>query len=98
MIKAKDLYSEIVKMPVSERAKLFTLIATHGFNESNYSYDDVFGSLPEALSLKDAAEYLGIAEITVRRWIKEGKLSPSKIGRNYAFNVSDLRACKKTIV
>ncbi|MCM2359725.1 MAG: helix-turn-helix domain-containing protein [Geobacteraceae bacterium] len=98
MITAKQLYSEIVKMPVSERAKLFTLIATHGFNESNYSYDDVFSDLPETVSLKDAAEYLGVAEITVRRWIKEGKLSPSRIGRNYAFNVSDLRTFKKRLV
>ena len=85
-------------MPVSERTKLFTLIAINGFKESNYSYDDVFSDLPDVLSLKDAAEYLGIAEITVRRWIKDGKLSPSKIGRNYAFNVSDLRACKKGCV
>ncbi len=85
-------------MPVSERAKLFTLIATQGFKESNYSYDDVFGDLPETLSLKDAAEYLGVAEITVRRWIKDGKLSPSRLGRNYAFNVSDLRAFKKRLV
>ena len=95
MITAKQVYSEIVNMPVSERAKLFTLIATRGFTESNYSYDDVFGDLPETVSLKDAAEYLGVAEITVRRWIKEGKLSPSRIGRNYAFNVSDLRVFKK---
>jgi excisionase family DNA binding protein len=95
MIKAKDIYSDIVRMPLSERTKLFTLIATNGFQESNYSYDDVFSDLPEALSLKDAAEYLGIAEITARRWIKEGKLSPSKVGRNYIFSVSELRAFKK---
>lgn len=95
MIKANEVYAEIVNMPVSEPTKLFTLIATHGFTESNYPYEDVFGELPEALSLKDAAEYLEVAEITVRRWIKEGKLSPSKIGRNYAFSVIDLRAFKK---
>lgn len=98
MITAQDVYSEIVRMPASERAKLFTLIATHGLEGAVFPYDDVFGDLPEALSLKDAAEYLEVAEITIRRWIKEGKLSPSRIGRNYAFNVKDLRALKKSNV
>jgi len=97
MLNASEIYSEIVKMPVSERAKLFTLIATQGFKESNYNYDDVFSDLPETLSLKDAAQYLEVAEITVRRWIKEGKLSPSRIGKNYAFSVCDLRALKKEL-
>ncbi|OGU10777.1 MAG: hypothetical protein A2075_06390 [Geobacteraceae bacterium GWC2_58_44] len=98
MLKANEIYSDIVKMPVSERAKLFTLIATYGFKESNHTYDDVFSDLPEALSLKDTAQYLEVAEITIRRWIKEGKLSPSRIGKNYAFSVSDLRAFKKGLV
>ena len=98
MLKAHEIYSNIVKMPISERAKLFTLIATHGFKETDYTYDDVFSDLPETLSLKDAAQYLGVAEITIRRWIKDGKLSPSRIGKNYVFSVSDLRAFKKGMV
>jgi len=95
MMTANEVYSQIVKMPVAERAKLFTLIATQGFQESNFSYDEVFSDLPETLSLKDTAQYLEVAEITIRRWVKEGKLSPSKIGKNYAFSASDLRAFKK---
>jgi len=66
--------------------------------ETDYTYDDVFSDLPETLSLKDAAQYLEVAEITIRRWIKDGKLSPSRIGKNYVFSVSDLRAFKKGMV
>lgn len=35
------------------------------------------------LSLPEAADALGISEITARRWIKSGKLRASQPGRNY---------------
>lgn len=35
------------------------------------------------LSLPEAAEALGVSEITARRWIKSGKLRASQPGRNY---------------
>ncbi len=37
----------------------------------------------QRLSLPEAADALGIAEITARRWIKSGKLRASQPGRNY---------------
>ncbi len=44
---------------------------------------------------KEAAEYLEVADITVRRWVKEDKLSYQKIGRNLVFDPDDLKAAKK---
>ena len=45
--------------------------------------------------LKEAAEYLDVAEITVRRWIKGGKLKYKRIGRNFTFDPDELKAFKK---
>jgi excisionase family DNA binding protein len=47
-------------------------------------------------SLKEASEYLGVSTVTLRRWIKSGKLSGYKIGRAYSFDVLDLKKFKKT--
>ena len=46
-------------------------------------------------TLKGAAEYLEIAEITLRRWIKAGKLKHKIVGRNFVFDPDDLIALKK---
>ncbi len=37
----------------------------------------------ERLSLREAAEALGISEVTARRWIKTGKLKAAQPGRKY---------------
>jgi excisionase family DNA binding protein len=37
----------------------------------------------ERLSLRDAAEALGISEVTARRWVKSGKLKAYQPGRKY---------------
>jgi excisionase family DNA binding protein len=37
----------------------------------------------ERLSLRDAADALGISEVTARRWIKSGKLKAYQPGRKY---------------
>ena len=37
----------------------------------------------ERLSLREAADALGISEVTARRWIKSGKLRASQPGRKY---------------
>lgn len=44
--------------------------------------DDTPLAIPiELLSVKQAAAYLGVAEITVRRWINEGVISCLRAGR-----------------
>lgn len=41
------------------------------------------GELPELLTIKMTANYLGVNVETVRRWIREGKLGGIKIGAVY---------------
>ncbi len=35
--------------------------------------------LPKVISVKEAAERLGVHERTIRRWIKEGRLEPYRV-------------------
>ena len=46
-------------------------------------------------NLKQASDYLGVSIVTLRRWIKKGRLSAYKTGRAYTFNVKDLKDFKK---
>ena len=97
MIKAEKIYRDLLNMPVPEREKLFAIIARRGFEKDLYSHGEVFDDIRSApFSLKEAADYLDIAEITLRRWIKAGKLSFSRIGRSIVFDPDDLKAFKRT--
>jgi hypothetical protein len=52
-------------MRVEEREKLFTTIARRGFEKDLYTHDEVFDDIRRSpFSLKEAAEYLDVAEIT----------------------------------
>ena len=42
-------------------------------------------------TLEAAAKYLDVSERTVLRWIKSGKLKPSKVGREYRIKPTDLK-------
>lgn len=42
-------------------------------------------------TLEAAAKYLDVSERTLLRWIKDGKLRPSKVGREYRIKPSDLK-------
>ena len=42
-------------------------------------------------TLEAAAKYLDISERTLLRWIKSGKMKPSKVGREYRIKPSDLK-------
>ena len=98
MITAEKVYKDILKMPVPEREKLFATIARKGFEKDLYHHDEVFDDIRKSpFSLKDAAEYLEVAEITVRRWAKNGKLDYKRIGKNFVFDPDELKAIKKQI-
>jgi excisionase family DNA binding protein len=45
-------------------------------------------STEERLSLRDAADALGISEVTARRWVKSGKLKAYQPGRKYLIPAS----------
>ena len=97
MITAEKVFDELVSMPIKEREKLFSMIARTGFDKEAYTHAEVFGGLNDyPFTVKEAAEYLEVSEITVRRWIKEGSLKPSgKLGRNWVFDTDYLSDFKK---
>ena len=96
MITAEKVYNEILEMPVREREKLFAVIARRGFEKDEYSHDEVFGDIREApFTIQEAAEYLEVSVITIRRWVKAGKLKADRIGKSLVFNVDALKKVKK---
>jgi len=96
MMTAKHVYKKILEMPVSERERLFSIIARHGFEKEYYSHDEVFSDIRQGpFTIREAAEYLEVAEITVRRWIRDGVLKHSRIGKNIVFDPEGLKALKK---
>ncbi|MGR3304445.1 MAG: helix-turn-helix domain-containing protein [Candidatus Scalindua sp.] len=93
---AQKVYKEILDMSIDEREKLFSVIARRGFEKDYYSHDEVFDEIRQSpFTIKEASEYLEVAEITVRRWIKSKKIKASKVGRNIVFRVDDLKRLKK---
>ena len=60
-----------------------------------YAYDEVFDDIPSTFTIRETSEYMDVAEITIRRWAKEGKLPFQKVGKNYVFLVDDLRKLKR---
>ena len=96
MITAEKVYKDILEMPVPEREKLFATIARKGFDKDLYTHDEVFDDIRKSpFSLKEAAEYLEVAEITIRRWAKSGKLDYKRIGKNFVFDPDELKEIKK---
>jgi excisionase family DNA binding protein len=50
----------------------------------------------ERLSLRDAADQLGVSEVTARRWIKTGKLQAYKPGLKYLIPTSAVEGLLKS--
>jgi excisionase family DNA binding protein len=97
MTTAERVYHEILEMPVAERERLFGLIARRGFEKDLYTLDEVFGDLRDSrFTVKEAAEYLEVSVITVRRLVKRGSLKVvDKIGRSLVFDIDELRTWKR---
>ena len=96
MITAEKVYKDILVMPLKEREKLFGVIARRGFEKDVYDHDEVFDEIRQSpFTVKEAAEYLEVAEITVRRWIKAGKIEYKRLGRNIVFDPDELKAFKR---
>jgi excisionase family DNA binding protein len=95
MNRAEKIYKDIITLPMTEREKLFSLIARKGFDKDYYSYGEVFDDIPLTVTIKETSEYMDVAEITIRRWAKEGKLPYDQVGKNYVFRVDDLREMKR---
>jgi excisionase family DNA binding protein len=96
MITAEKVYKEILEMPVKERERLFVVIARQGFEKTLYTHDEVFEALDKPFTIKEAAGYLDVAEITIRRWAREGALKSRRIGKSIVFDPDDLRGFKRS--
>lgn len=100
---AENVIDLIHRLPQEEKAKLALHILQHGIMGS------IGHDTPEILdlhqwqsdiakkpfNLRGASEYLGISEVTLRRWVKQGRLTACKAGRAYTFDVLDLKRFKK---
>lgn len=96
MITAEKVYEDMIEMPVKEREKLFAVIARQGFAKDRYRKEAVFDDIRSALfTVREAAEYLEISEITLRRWVKAEKISFQRMGRNLLFDADQLKSFKK---
>ena len=83
-------------MSIKEREKLFLLLQNVNFEKDYYKHDEVFDELTQTpFIIREASEYLEVAEITVRRWVKSGKIKSKRVGRNIVFNANDLKRFKK---
>ena len=73
------------------------MIARRGFEKDSYSHNEVFDEIRQSpFTVKEAAEYLEVAEITVKRWIKAGNIKSGRVGRNIVFDPYELKAFKKS--
>ena len=85
---AEDLYTEMKRMPTTERVRFFSLLASNAFRDDDFTHEQVFGEIhQESFSAAEAAEYLEVSMPTLRRYVQSGKLVPSHVvGRNQMFN------------
>ncbi len=96
MLTAKKVYKDILDMPIRERERLFSIIARLGFEKEHYTHAEVFSDIRQSpFTIKEAAEYFEVAEITVRRWVKDGILKYDRIGKNIVFDPDELKAFKQ---
>jgi len=96
MITAEKVYKKIQKMPTNEREKLFNVIVRRAFEKDLYTHSEVFKEIRQSpFTIREAAEYLEVAEITVRRWVRDRSLESRTIGRNIVFDPDDLKKFKK---
>jgi excisionase family DNA binding protein len=73
------------------------VIARKGFEKDSYIHEEVFGDIRETpFTLKEAAQYLEVAEITMRRWVQSGNIHHRKVGKNITFDPDELKRFKKS--
>ena len=64
---AEDLFTEMRRMPATERVRFFSLLTGNAFREDDFTHDQVFGHLQqEPFSATEAAQYLEVSVPTLR--------------------------------
>ena len=99
---AAKVIKEIYLLPVKEREKVARHIIEFGIKGAHYDLPEILDIkewqdeiAKKPFNLKQASEYLGVSSVTLRRWIKTGRISAYKVGRAYTFEVMDLKKFKK---
>lgn len=103
MITAQKVIKEIYLLPLKEREKVARHIIEFGI-KGPYpeapelldikSWQDEIARKP--FNIKQASEYLGVSSVTLRRWVKTGRIKAYKMGRAYKFDVRELKEFKKS--
>lgn len=102
MLTADKIIKEIYLLPLAEREKIARHIVNFGIRASSMekaqpldlqAWQDEIAEKP--FNLRQASEYIGISQVTLRRWIKAGRVPAYKAGRAYTFDVHALKRFKK---
>jgi len=102
MLTADKIIKEICLLPLEEREKVARYIIHFGIKTypsetpeilNLKEWQDEIAKKP--FNLKQASDYLGVSSVTLRRWIKKGRISACKMGRAYTFDVTALKNFKK---
>ncbi len=102
MLTADKVIKEIYLLSLEEREKVVRYIINFGIKTYHPETPEVLNLkdwqdeiAQKPFNLKQASDYLGVSSVTLRRWIKKGRISAYKVGRAYTFDVKDLRDFKK---
>ena len=102
MLTAEKVIEEIYLLPLDERQKIARHIIEFGIRGPQRDVPEILDIkvwqdeiAEKPFNLKEAAEYLGVSSVTLRRWVKAGRVSASKIGRAYTFDVRVLKKLKR---
>ena len=105
MLTAEKVIKKIYLLSTEEREKVARHIIEFGIKGPHPNVPeilDIKGWQDEIarkpFNLKQASEYLGVSAVTLRRWVKAGRVAAYKIGRAYTFEVRDLKEFKKSHV
>lgn len=99
---AEELIQSIYLLPEEEKEKLAHYIIQYGIMGAHRDSPEILNLkhwqddiARKPFNLNQASEYLGISAVTLRRWVKNGRLTACKAGRAYTFDVLDLKRFKK---
>ncbi len=102
MLTAEKVIKEIYLLPMEEKEKVARHIIEFGIKGAYHKFPEILNIkewqdeiASKPFNLKQASEYLGVSSVTLRRWIKTGRISAYKIGRAYTFEVMELKKFKK---
>ncbi|MFO7600125.1 MAG: helix-turn-helix domain-containing protein [Candidatus Desulfacyla sp.] len=99
---AEEVIQSIYLLPEEEKEKLAYHLIHYGITGAPpdspeildlKQWQDAIARKP--FNLNQASEYLGISAVTLRRWVKSGRLTACRAGRAYTFDVLDLKKFKK---